>query len=124
MARSYSPDPSIVAAQRALLRELFLVNGGPTKITQKAHEVGLNQVRVQSIVNWRQRGAVPLEYIPRLAKMFKVSEYALNYPAVSMQKGSLVSFADAVDSCKALSPEIRRSIIATAREGLRKGRQK
>lgn len=100
-----------------LLRALVHAWGGPTKIARMAQEAGFEGFGIQNFVNWRQRGGVPLEYIPRLAELFDVSEYALNFGAVSMQKGPVVSFADAVKSCKVLSPAVRESIVRIAKEG-------
>ncbi len=70
----------IITRETAIISALIKSKGGPTKcwiwLKEALRKPGFTR---QNIVNWRERGYVPLEMVKDIADAFEVSPYLLNY---------------------------------------------
>lgn len=70
----------IVTKEGTVIAALIKSKNGPTKCWMwLKDELKRPKFARQNIVNWRERGYVPLEMVKDIADAFEVSPYLLNY---------------------------------------------
>lgn len=105
-----------------LLQEIMRAYGGEAKLMRHLRvrsEGRLDFPARQTWLNWRNRGQVPLEYVLPLSKILRCSPFALNYEqsetVINRGQGSRPEWAEVVESCKFLNPNIAEKIAEMKR---------
>ena len=97
--------------QKKLLYAIVEYYGGPSRLAEIVEIKTGMKLHIQSFINWYIRGSVPLKKVMLLAKVLKVSPYAICFDDYTMLTGKEQSWEDAVNSCKFLSDSIRNKLI-------------
>lgn len=82
--------------QEAFLEVLWMIHGGPAKVSRL---IGCSK---QQVLNWKNRGGIPLIWCTKVAKITNVHICSLNY--IDMLKfcdyKGIPSWKEVIESCK------------------------
>lgn len=85
-----------------LVKEIVSSFGGAPRLCDKLAQLtyGKMRLRQQTVRNWHDRGAVPLEKCVQIGQLLKISPFALNYLDMCKMNGGCPSWDEVVRGCK------------------------
>lgn len=97
------------SAEAALIDAIWKSLGGPAFIKS------VTGFPIQTLLNWRLRGKVPLEKVGLIARSFNIPQYGLNYEDLKSLEGEIPSWKEVVKSYK-FSKKVESDILKFEKE--------